>query len=323
MINIGILYGGYSSEFEISKKSATTIFNNFPKALKPYLIEVTRDNWHAIIGEKKIELNIWELTFFTDQKNELDAFLIYTHGKPGENGQLQAYLEMREKPVINSGFLASALSFDKWYCNQFLRNFNIPVADSIVLNKTTEINIKQIIQKLSLPCFVKPTDSGSSFGISKVKKESDLIQSIENAFKEGNRVVIESNLAGVEVTCGIYNTKNGLKTLPITEIVSENDFFDYDAKYNGKSNEIIPARISETIEHKIYELSKEIYELLNLKSVARIDFMIVDNKPTVIEVNTTPGFSSASIVPQMLNYANIKIEDFWNEIITFELADLI
>ena len=226
---------------------------------------------------------------------------------------------MKGIPCINSGSLASALSFDKWYCNQFLKSFGISVAKSILLTSHSEINKDEIIDSLGLPCFVKPSDSGSSYGISKVKSKEELNPALEKAFKEGRTVVIESFLSGTEVTCGAYQSKKGIHTLPITEIVSENDFFDFEAKYHGKSEEIIPARISQNEEIKIEALTKKIYNLLGLKSVARIDFMLVESEPFVIEVNTTPGFSPASIVPRMLNHKGQSITDFWNEIVEFEL----
>lgn len=320
MKKIGILCGGYSSEFEISVKSATTILNNFPSDYNAFLILVEKDKWTAKYKNEDLEFNPWTLSFtFNNEELILDAGIIYIHGNPGENGKIQALFEMKGIPCINSGALASALSFDKWYCNQFLKSFDIPVAKSTLLTNHSEINENEIIESLGLPCFVKPSDSGSSYGISKVKTKEELKPALEKAFKEGKTVVIESFLRGTEVTCGAYQSKNGIQTLPITEIVSENDFFDFEAKYHGKSEEIIPARISQNEVIKVEALTKNIYNLLNLRSVARIDFMLVNNEPFVIEVNTTPGFSPASIVPRMLNYKGQSITDFWKEIIEFEL----
>ena len=320
MKKIGILCGGYSSEFEISIKSATTILKNFPAEYDVFLIIVEKDKWIAKYNNEEFDFNPWTLSFkYKENELNLDAGIVYIHGNPGENGKIQALFEMKNIPCINSGSLASALSFDKWYCNQFLKSFDIPVAKSILLSNILEINEDQIISQLNLPCFVKPSDSGSSYGISKVKTKEELKPALENAFKEGKTVVIESFLNGTEVTCGVYNTKTGIKTLPITEIVSENDFFDFEAKYNGKSEEIIPARISSSEVEKIENITKRIYGLLNLKSVARIDFMLVNHEPYVIEVNTTPGFSPASIVPRMLNHKGQSIQDFWKEIIDFEI----
>ncbi len=320
MKKIGILCGGYSSEFEISIKSATTILNHFPSGYDVFIIIVDKDKWIVKYQNEEFDFNPWFLSF-NHKGNEikLDAGIIYIHGNPGENGKIQALFEMKNIPCINSNSLASALSFDKWYCNQFLKSFGVPVAKSILLTNNQKIHEDQIISELNLPCFVKPSDSGSSYGISKVKTKEELKPALDKAFNEGKTVVIESFLKGTEVTCGAYQTTNGIQTLPITEIVSENDFFDFEAKYNGKSEEIIPARISESEVLKIEALTKKIYTLLNLKSVARIDFMLVNNEPYVIEVNTTPGFSPASIVPRMLNYKGQSITDFWKEIIEFEL----
>lgn len=320
MKNIAILCGGFSSEFEISIKSATTILNNFPKEYNPFLIEVRQEKWVAVYEDNQYEINPWDLSFtHYDNKIRIDAALIYIHGNPGENGKIQALLEMRNIPYINSGALASELSFDKWFCNQFLKSFDIPVAKSLLLTDEKQFEEQYIIDTLGLPCFVKPSDSGSSYGISKVSQKEELQPALEKAFKEGKTVVIESFLKGTEVTCGIYQSKNGLHTLPITEIVSENDFFDFEAKYLGKSQEIIPARISQEEVKKIEAVTKKIYRLLRLRSIARIDFMLVNNEPFVIEVNTTPGFSAASIVPQMLAHEGKSITTFWREIIDFEL----
>jgi D-alanine-D-alanine ligase len=320
MKNIAILCGGFSSEFEISIKSATTILNNFPKEYNPFLVEVRQEKWIAVYESNQYEINPWDLAF-THKDNEIriDAALIYIHGNPGENGKIQALLEMRNIPYINSGALASELSFDKWFCNQFLKSFDIPVAKSLLLTDEKQFEEQYIIDELGLPCFVKPSDSGSSYGISKVSQKEELQPALEKAFKEGKTVVIESFLKGTEVTCGIYQSINGLHTLPITEIVSENDFFDFEAKYLGKSQEIIPARISTEEVEKIEAITKKIYRLLRLRSIARIDFMLVNNEPFVIEVNTTPGFSAASIVPQMLAHQGKSITEFWSEIIAFEL----
>ena len=320
MKHIAILCGGFSSEFAISKKSATTILTNFPEGFFPFLVEVTKDSWTAIIENERVSYNPWEQSYeFEGKKRIIDAAIIYIHGNPGENGKIQAMLEMQEIPFINSGSLASELSFDKWYCNQFLKGFNIPVAKSMLLMSASEFSTQTITETLGLPCFVKPSDSGSSYGISKVSTIEALQPAIDNAFNEGKTVVIESFLKGTEVTCGVYNTKTGIKTLPITEIVSENDFFDYEAKYLGKSEEIIPARISEIEVQRINEISIKIYKLLKLRSIARIDFMLVDQVPHVIEVNTTPGFSEASIVPRMLAHQGTSIQAFWKEILDLEL----
>lgn len=321
MKTIGIFCGGFSSEYEISIKSATTILTNFPDGYNAFLIVVAKDKWTARYNEKEYQIDLNTLNFKTEEKTiHLDYGLVYVHGNPGENGKLQAFLEMKEIPCINSGALASELSFDKWYCNQFLKGFDIPVAKSLFLTSKNDFSIDTIVEELKLPIFVKPSDSGSSYGISKVKTKEELAPAIDFAFKEGKSVVIESFLDGTEVTCGVYRKKEGIYALPLTEIATENEFFDYEAKYLGKSQEITPARISEEIKHHVQSIAKRIYQLLQLHSIARIDFMIVNNIPHVIEVNTTPGFSPASIVPQMIVCDGNTIKNFWKEILDCEIG---
>ena len=321
MKRIGLFCGGLSSEFSISILSANTIQSYFPAEFEVVKIVVSTNGWFAEVNEEQLPFDLNSFSYSLHGADQtIDAGLIYIHGNPGENGKIQALFDMKGIPYINSGPLASALSFDKWYCNQFLRAFDIPVAKSIFLTSVSEKSNEEIVQALGLPIFVKPSDSGSSYGISKVKEASELNAALETAFKEGKTVVLESFLDGIEVTCGVYGTKNGLIALPLTEIASENEFFDYDAKYNGKSQEITPARISEDLAQKVQDRAKKIYQLLQLRSIARIDFMIVNNEPFVIEVNTTPGFSPASIVPQMLACAGTSIHDFWQEITSYELT---
>jgi D-alanine-D-alanine ligase len=320
MKRIGLFCGGLSSEYSISILSANTIMAHFPSEFDVIKIVVSKTGWFAEMEGEELPFDLNSFSFqWNGSAQTIDAGLIYIHGNPGENGKIQALLDIKGIPYLNSGALASALSFDKWYCNQFLRAFDIPVAKSIFLTSISEKTNEEIIQSLGLPIFVKPSDSGSSYGISKVKAAEELTAALEVAFKEGETVVLESFLDGTEVTCGVYGTKNGLVALPLTEIASENEFFDYDAKYNGKSQEITPARISDEIAAKVQDRAKKIYQLLHLRSIARIDFMIVNNEPFVIEVNTTPGFSPASIVPQMLACAGTSIHDFWQEIAAFEL----
>lgn len=319
MKNFGIICGGFSSEFDISVKSARNILKNFPDAYDAYLIYLQRDGWFIEVNGIKLSLNSIDFTF-NNGVDKIDAVIVYIHGDPGENGKIQAYLDMIGLPYVNSGPLASQLSFDKWYCNEFLRGFGYNVAKSIYFSDAREVgDVEQMIEELGLPIFVKPCDSGSSYGIAKVKEVGQLSAAIEDAFAEGESVILESFLDGVEVTCGAYRTSEGIQTLPLTEIVSENDFFDYEAKYQGLSEEITPARISENSTIQVQKITKEIYQLLNLRSIARIDFILVGGIPFVIEVNTTPGFSDESIVPKMLSSASISTKGFWTEIIGAEL----
>ena len=304
MKRIGLICGGFSSEYNISLKSAQTIQNHFPAHLECILIEISRADW-----QERLQL-----------EGKIDAAIVYTHGDPGENGKIQAYLDMLQIPYINSGVLASALSFDKWYCNQFLKGFGFAVAKSQLFHFGAQIDATALVAELGLPMFVKPSDSGSSFGISKVKSVDAVQTAFETAFKEGRDVVAEAFLDGTEVTCGVYRSQDGLVALPLTEIVSETEFFDYAAKYDGKSKEITPARVDDAVTLEVQSQAKKIYDLMGLRAIARIDFMIVNGTPHVIEVNTTPGFSPASIVPQMLGVAKIGIQDFWTSIIQVELG---
>ena len=313
MKTIGIFCGGFSSEYEISLKSADTIKKHLPDSYLSYKIIVSKGKWEVEMEQENVPFDLNDCSFFIgDTKKIIDAAIVYIHGDPGENGKIQAMLELHGIQYINSGPLASALSFDKWYCNQFLRAFNIPVAKSLFLSKVDQYHPSEIVESLGLPIFIKPSDSGSSYGISKVKIIEDIPKALQFAFNEGRTVIIESFLDGIEVTCGVYRSSNGL--------VSENEFFDFEAKYQGKSSEITPARISEELKIEVQAMAKKIYELLQLKSIARIDFMLVNNQPYVIEVNTTPGFSAASIVPQMLSSAGISLGDFWGDIISIELT---
>jgi D-alanine-D-alanine ligase len=304
MKRIGLICGGFSSEYNISIKSAQTIQNHFPAHLECVLIQISRADW-----QERLQL-----------EGKIDAAIVYTHGDPGENGKIQAYLDMLQIPYINSGVLASALSFDKWYCNQFLKGFGFEVAKSQLFHFGAKIDATALAADLGLPMFVKPSDSGSSFGISKVKSVEDVQTAFETAFKEGRDVVAEAFLDGTEVTCGVYRSQDDLVALPLTEIVSETEFFDYAAKYDGKSKEITPARVNDEVTLAVQSQAKKIYDLMGLRAIARIDFMVVNGTPHVIEVNTTPGFSPASIVPQMLGVAKIGIQDFWTSIIQVELG---
>lgn len=321
MKNVAIICGGFSSEFDISVKSGTNIQENFPDGYNSYLVLIRKTGWSILLNDNEEKFDHNSMSFF-DEGVELfiDFSIIYTHGDPGENGKLQAYLDMIDAKYVNSGPLASQLSFDKWYCNQFLSGFGYKVAPSIYLNDRENVPFpKAIVEKLGLPMFIKPCDSGSSYGISKVSDQKNITIAIQEAFDEGESVIVEGFLKGTEVTCGVYKSLSGLVALPITEIVSENDFFDFEAKYKGLSQEITPARISEESRIKLQEISKEIYALMNLRSIARIDFMLVEGTPYIIEVNTTPGFSNESIVPKMISAANLTIKDFWSEILKAEL----
>jgi len=321
MKQVGIICGGYSSEYDISVKSATTICTQFPDQYKSNLIHLTKYGWFIEIDDVKIPFDERDFTYELDGgKQKVDLAIVYIHGDPGENGKIQGYLEMIDIPYVNSGPLASALSFDKWYCNQFLKGFGFNVAESIyITSPKNRVDGKKISEKLGLPVFVKPCDSGSSYGISKAKTIDEIESALDFAFNEGDTVIVEGFLDGVEVTCGVYRSANGVQTLPLTEIVTENDFFDFEAKYEGLSDEITPARISDELTAEVQRISAEIYALLQCRSIVRIDFMIVNNEPSIIEVNTIPGFSPESIVPKMIDEAGISVTQMWQEILEVEV----
>lgn len=322
MKNVGVICGGFSSEFDISVKSATNIVNNFPDEYKAFLVYLKKEGWFVDVNGDEVSLDAKNFSFITAEgEQSIDFAIVYVHGDPGENGKVQAYLEMIDIPYVNSGPLASQLSFDKWYCNQFIKGFGFKVAESIYLASIDEVpSVDEIINQLGLPVFVKPCDSGSSYGIARVNSGVEMMPAIKAAFEEGETIVLEAFLDGVEVTCGVYRTLEGVEALPLTEIVSENEFFDFEAKYKGLSDEITPARISSELTSIVQETSKRLYQLLNLHSIARIDYMLVNDVPHIIEVNTTPGFSNESIVPKMIEADGLTVKEFWGKILRAELS---
>lgn len=315
---IAVIYGGYSSEFDISKKSTDTIYSNLDTELfEPYLVEISAKSWFVHIrgGVAPIDKN--KFTYLLNDKvHSFDLAFISIHGTPGEDGKLQAYFDMIGLPYVNSEPLSSGLSFNKWACNSFLRDFGISTAKAILLRKSDHVKPIQIADELGFPCFVKPNDGGSSYGISKVNTLMEMPEAIAKAFSEGKEVVIESFIEGRELTCGLYNNGKEIVAFPVTEIVSENDFFDYDAKYNGKSKEITPAEITKELSDEIQSVSKRIYERLDLNALARVDYMVTkDNEIYLIEVNTIPGMSNKSIVPQQIEKAGLNLTTVLTEII--------
>jgi D-alanine-D-alanine ligase len=322
MKQIAIISGGYSSEIIISRKSAVTIFKNIDRSkFTPHIIEINKEGWFYI-NEDQTQVEIDKNDFSATVKGTkilFDICFITIHGAPGEDGKLQGYFDSIHMKYINSGVYASALSFNKWACNQFLQTFGIKVAKSVFLRKNDSVNINMIQRRLGFPCFVKPNDAGSSFGISKVNNESGLAKAIELAFSEGQEVVIEAAMEGPEVTCGVYQTKNGTVPLPLTEIVTDAEFFDFNAKYEGNSQEITPARVNPKITMEVQKTTLLIYQILGLNGFARADYILVDGKPGLIEINTIPGMSDASLIPQQVKAAGLDLQEVLGEIITYSL----
>jgi len=318
MRTIAIVAGGDSPEYEVSVKSASEVAKVLAERYVTYVIMIRENNWYWEDPRGRrfnIDKNDFSLKL-DDRKVRFDAVFIAIHGTPGENGLLQGYFDMLRIPYTSCSAFCSALTFNKHACKLFLKEYGIPMADSILIRKGESSNIEAIIARTGLPCFVKPNDSGSSFGVSKVKKVEDLLPAIEKAFAESNEVLIESFMDGREVACGVVKAGGKKIILPVTEIIPKNEFFDYEAKYTpGKSDEITPAQIGERLTEEIQQLSSTIYDLLGCKGIVRVDFIIVKGKPLFLEINTVPGMTSESLVPKQAAAANIALEDLYTMII--------
>lgn len=310
--------GGYSSEFQISINSGTVVCNALDRnKYDVYPIHILEGNWFYK-SDDGTEYAINKADFSFENGSETikpDAVFNTIHGTPGEDGYMQAYWDLIGMPHTSADYYQAGLSFNKRDCLSVLKGFGVLCANSYYVNKGNEFEVEDIIKKTGLPCFVKPNRSGSSFGISKVNEMSGIIPAIENAFTEDNEVIIETALKGVEVSVGVYNNKEEIIALPVTEIVSENEFFDYEAKYLGKSQEITPARISDKETEMVQKEAIRIYKLLNMKGLTRSEFIIQKGKPYFIEINTNPGLSTESIVPKQARSAGMTLTDFFDILI--------
>jgi D-alanine-D-alanine ligase len=322
MKNVAIIMGGYSSEYKISLTSGNVVFNNINRAkFNPYRIHIFKEKW-VYADENDTEFPIDKNDFsvtINGSKINFDVVFNAIHGTPGEDGLMQAYFEILNIPQTSCDYYQAALTFNKRDMLSVLKPYGIKTAESYYLNLGDEINVDAILAKVSLPCFVKPNKSGSSFGISKVKTAAEFLPAIENAYKEDDEIIIESFLDGTEVSVGVINYKGTVTVLPITEIVSENDFFDYEAKYLGKSKEITPARISDELKVKIEAVAKKAYEVLKMKGFSRSEFIIVNNEPYMLEMNTIPGLTTESILPQQAREAGISLPELFENAIELAL----
>ena len=321
MKKIAVIEGGYSLEKAVSLKSSNTIFENIDRSkFIPTKVLIDKKEWVANDNDGKYFIDKNDFSFIKNGiKHNFDFAFIIIHGSPGEDGKLQGYFEMIGIPHSTSSSAITSFTFQKFHCNQFLKNFGVNVAEAFLLRLEDEIDEKEILKKIGLQCFVKPTNAGSSYGITKVKSLKELRPAIKNAFSYGNEVIIEADISGREVTNGIYRNEEGLKTLPITEIISENEYFDYEAKYNGKSKEITPAEINEEQTQKIKSLTYFIYKTLGMNGLARMDYIVNENNiPFLIEINSVPGMSKESIIPQMIKEDNKLIKDVLSDIINLK-----
>ena len=316
--NIAVIAGGNSSEREVSLRSANTVLEHLDKELyNPYLVEIKGNSMTVITNGTNTPVDLNDFSFSKDgEKVNFHYAYIIIHGTPGENGILEGYLKMVDIPHSTCGVLASALTFNKFMLNQFLKSFGIRIADSIMLRKGDTITADDVVEKIGLPCFIKPSDGGSSFGTTKVKEPEQIEAAIEAAFNESDEIMIESFMQGTEVTNGYYKTKQREVMLPVTEVVPKRDFFDYEAKYNGAVEEITPARIPDELRDRIQMLTAAIYKIVGCNGIIRNDYIITeDNKINLLEINTIPGMTETSFIPQQIRAAGMTVKEVLTEII--------
>lgn len=312
MKTIAIITGGNSAEHEISLQSAKVVEANLNKEkFNAIIIHLKEDKWEAIVDDTRLKMDKKDFSCIVGNKKiSFDLAFMALHGPPAENGELQTYFDEIGLAYTSCGAAQSALTFDKNQCNQELSKMGFLCAKSTFYQKGENINTELIIEKVGLPCFVKPNSAGSSFGISKVFEIADLEKAIHLALEHDNQVLIEQFINGTEVSCGIFTHKK-IEVLPVTEIVSHNDFFDYEAKYKGLSDEITPARISREETENVQKITKEVYQKLGLKGIVRIDYIIMKEKPYLIEINTIPGLSTESIIPKQAKQAGYKLSELF------------
>ncbi|UKK51271.1 D-alanine--D-alanine ligase [Prevotella sp. E13-17] len=318
---IAIVCGGDSSEHDVSLRSAQGLYSFFDKdRYNVYIVEIKGTDWKVQLNDgTTTRINMNDFSFKEDGKTRLfDYAYITIHGTPGENGILQGYFDLIHLPYSTSGVLVEAMTFDKFVLNNYLRGFGVKVAESVLVRRGQEheVSKKDIIDIVGMPCFVKPANDGSSFGVSKVVKPDQLAAAMRVAMMESDEVMIEQFLEGTEISIGCYKTREKSVVLPATEVVTQNDFFDYNAKYNGQVQEITPARLPEETAQRVAELTSTIYDILHCNGIIRIDYIISkDQKISMLEVNTTPGMTATSFIPQQVRAAGLDIKDVLTDII--------
>lgn len=322
MRNIAILMGGYSSEYQISLNSGTVVYNNIKDSCNAYPVHIFKNKW-VYVDELKNEHPINKGDFSVTiggSKINFDCVFNTVHGTPGEDGHMQGYFKLLGIPQTSCEMYQSALTFNKRDLLSVLRPYGIPMATSVYYNEGDTINVEDIVSKVGLPCFVKANRAGSSFGITKAYNKEDIPGAIAHALKEDSQVLIESFLDGIEVSVGVITYEGKTKVLPITEIVSETDFFDYKAKYEGLSQEITPARITDKQATAVSKVAKDIYELLDMSGLSRSDFIFHNGAPHFIEINTNPGLSEESIIPKQTKEAGISLNELFMDTIEEAIA---
>jgi D-alanine-D-alanine ligase len=318
MRTIAIAAGGNSSEYGISVKSATEVCRILSSKYKAYIIMIRGMDWYwedAKGRYHRIDKNDFTLDI-DGSKVRFDGVFIAIHGTPGENGLLQGYFDMLDIPYTSCGAFSSALTFNKQATKLFLKEYGFPMAEAVLLRKGEEADTAAILGKTGLPCFVKPNDSGSSFGVTKVKTAEDFPGALKVAFEESNEVLVEAFLKGREVACGVLKTREKSLVLPVTEIISKNEFFDYEAKYTpGMSDEITPADLPHAVFNEIQQLSLRTYDILGCRGIVRVDFIVVGEKPYFLEINTVPGLTRESIVPKQAAAHGISLEELFTMVV--------
>jgi len=319
--NIAIVMGGYSSEAEISLKSGDVVYNSLDaNKYALYKVYIFKDRWFVKLDTQEYKIDKDDFSFVKkDIKVNFDCVFNAIHGNPGENGALVAYFDLLGIKHTSAPFYQMSLTFNKRDTLSVVKEYGIQTANSYYMHQRDEINTVKIIKKVGLPCFVKPNRSGSSFGISKVYSEENLEEAIMKACKEDEEILIESFLDGKEVSVSVIEYKGKIEVLPITEIVSENDFFDYEAKYEGKSKEITPARISKLEKNKIIQTARKVYRILNMSGFSRSEFILVNGEPYFLEINTVPGMTEESLLPQQAKEASISLTDLFDNAIQMAL----
>jgi len=318
---IAIVCGGDSSEHDVSLRSAQGIYSFIDKErYNVYVVDVRGTDWHVELPDGTTSrINMNDFSFRQDDKTcFFDYAYITIHGTPGENGILQGYFDLIGMPYSTSNVLVEAMTFDKFVLNNYLRGFGVRVAESVLVRRDQVqlLNKRQVIDTIGLPCFVKPANDGSSFGVSKVTKADQLAAALRVAMMESDEVMIEAFLEGTEITVGCYKTKEKQVVFPVTEVVTKNEFFDYDAKYNGQVEEITPARIPAEQAERAQQLTSAIYDILHCNGIIRIDYIISPQGDiTMLEINTTPGMTATSFIPQQVRAAGLDMRDVLTDII--------
>ena len=318
---IAIVCGGDSSEHDVSLRSAQGLYSFFDKErYNVYIVDIKGQDWHVELSDgttAKIDKN--DFSFMENGEVKVfDYAYITIHGTPGENGLLQGYFDLIGLPYSTSGVLVEAMTFDKFVLNQYLRGYGVKVADSLLIRKGYEelVSDDEIEERIGMPCFVKPAADGSSFGVSKVKNKDMLAPAIRKAMLESPEIMVESFLEGTEISIGVYKTKDKAVVLPATEVVTTNEFFDYDAKYNGQVQEITPARLPEDVTERVRQITSHIYDILHCNGIIRIDYIISkEGKISMLEVNTTPGMTVTSFIPQQVRAAGLEMKDVLTDIV--------